>query len=641
MNMNILKLLAPLALLAGCAKTTVPEYSWTTDPDAVIVSASAGVLTKSNPTGTAETQKTFNGPDGGKFLGDEIAISAVDDAGQVEKTVTYRLDDSKVWNPVPATDYLVWKAPVTYKAWYPASAKDGFDLPTDQCESNGSQATIGNFAKADFMTGEYSCISKDNIPDDRKIKLTMTRKMALVTVNVDKNRLKNQFAGKDIFMIRVESVQSGLSHVSSDGTGSGDPVDVRPYLYESAYYSDGNYHAIVVPCDGDASARFLKITVCWKPGNDEDKTELYVTGRPTFEAGKHYTYNLTLGKDKLDLGDITVSDWGSTVDLNEGEGEFEADKAPDPVSVSDLRRQLEEWNAANPENKKELKDLITKELLDECCVGGKLILTGEFDNTNKSSLGMSEETIKAFAQIAAYVRDNDVTYLDMSGLKGVTSLMNVPVEAEEYNLCFSSVINEGSTVSGAGSKLETFIGSDDVVNIVRAFEKCVDLVSVSGLKNVTNADYAFAGCSKLSKTPDLPNVLSLIHAFSNTSITELTYESVKGLAVNNCGKLTIIDCPNAVKLEENVFAGGMPKLTDIYLKSKHFEIVYTTAFDHLKRGQVTLHLDASQKGNIDVTNKTWTPKKSNGDSAVDGGESVPLDLLKAVYCGEEQIIPKI
>ena len=94
MNMNILKLLAPLALLAGCAKTTVPEYSWTTDPDAVIVSASAGVLTKSNPTGTAETQKTFNGPDGGKFLGDEIAISAVDDAGQVEKTVTYRLDDS-------------------------------------------------------------------------------------------------------------------------------------------------------------------------------------------------------------------------------------------------------------------------------------------------------------------------------------------------------------------------------------------------------------------------------------------------------------------------------------------------------------------------------------------------------------------
>ena len=633
--------MAPLALLAGCAKTTVPEYSWTTDPDAVIVSASAGVLTKSNPTGTAETQKTFNGPDGGKFLGDEIAISAVDDAGQVEKTVTYRLDDSKVWNPVPATDYLVWKAPVTYKAWYPASAKDGFDLPTQQ--DGALEATSRNIEKADFMIGEYVCDSKGKIPTDHKLQLVMTRKMALVTVNVDKNRLKNQFAGKDIFMIRVESVQSGLSHVSSDGTGSGDPVDVRPYLYESAYYSDGNYHAIVVPCDGDASARFLKITVCWKPGNDEDKTELYVTGRPTFEAGKHYTYNLTIGKDKLDLGDITVSDWGSNVDLNEGEGEFEADKAPDPVSVSDLRRQLEEWNAANPENKKELKDLITKELLDECCVGGKLILTGEFDNTT-SSLGMSEETIKAFAQIAAYVRDNDVTYLDMSGLKGVTSLMEVtPYGAEEvYNLRFSSVIENTSTVSGKGSKLETFIGSDDVANINYAFAGCADLVSVSGLKNVKNADYAFMSCSKLSKTPDLPNVVSLKSAFNNTPITELKYKSAQKIYVYKCPELKIIDCPNVVSLEDNAFV-SLSKLTEIRLESKYFESVHFRAFNGISsKGQTILYLDESQKDNIDVANKKWTPIKSNGESAVCGEEQhVYIDYFKVVYCGKEQIIPKI
>jgi len=634
MKINIISILAPLAavaILAGCTKTA-PERTWASDPDAVHIEASV-LQTKTSPDGSG-------GFDPSQFLSnDEIAVY------DGSKTVTYWFDGD-YWFPKPETDYLVWKAPVTYKAWYPASSKDGFDLPTDQSRSNGSAAAAGNFAKADFMIGKYDCASKGDIPSDHKLKLTMQRKMALVTVNVDKNRLKSQFDGKDIYMIRVETIQSGLSHVSSDGTGSGSPVDVKPGPYDKAYENGkGDYHAIVVPCDGDASANFLKITVCWKPGYDEDKAELYVTGRPKFEAGKHYTYNLTIGKDKVEAGDITVSDWGTTVDLNDGKGEFDADKAPDPVSVSDLRKQLEDWNKANPENKKELKDLITKELLDECCVGGKLILTGEFDNTNELCLGMSEETIEAFAVIAAYVRDNDVTYLDMSGLKGVKQLISISPavsgKAEEYNLRFSSVIYENSKKVGAGSKLETFIGSEDLVNITRTFEGCVDLVSVSGLKNVTHADYAFAACSKLSKTPDLPNVLSLKYSFSNTSITELKYESVKEIAINNCMELTVIDCPNAVKLEEYVFSGGMPKLTDIYLKSKSFELVYNTAFDHLIRGQVTLHLDASQKGNIDVTNNEWTPKKSNGDSAVDGGKSVPVDLLKAVFCGEEQIIPKI
>ena len=74
MNVNILKLLAPLALLAGCAKTAAPEYSWTTDPNAVIVKASVGTLTRSNPLGTEEEQKKFN-------PGDVISIWQVSRGG--------------------------------------------------------------------------------------------------------------------------------------------------------------------------------------------------------------------------------------------------------------------------------------------------------------------------------------------------------------------------------------------------------------------------------------------------------------------------------------------------------------------------------------------------------------------------------
>ena len=651
MKINIISILAPLAsaaLFTGCTKTAAPEYSWSTDPDAVRIEASVGALTKTNPFDNAEKQKQFNGPDAnGKFLGDEIAVSMVDNSGQVEKTVTYRFD-AEVWNPVPATDYLVWKSPVTYKAWYPASSKDGFTLPTDQSES--LTENYGNSAKADFMTGEYVCDSK--IPTDHKLKLVMQRKMALVTVNVDKTRLKNQFEGKNIYKINVESIQSGYSTVSSDGTGSGNPVDVKPGPTNIAYDNNagkGVYHAIVVPCDGDASAQFLKVTVSW---TDDDNPMGYtpppfvVTGRPAFEAGKHYTYNLTIGKDKVEAGDITVSNWGTTVDLNDGKGEFDADKAPDPVSVSDLRKQLEDWNKANPENKKELKDLITKELLDENCKNGKLIISGEFDNTTELCLGMSEETIEAFAKIAAYVRDNDVTCLDMSGLKGVKQLISISPtvsgKSEEYNLRFSSVVREydGSgnvTESGEGSKLVTFIGSADVVSIESAFEKCADLTSVSGFDNVTNADFAFANCSKLTKTPDLPNVLSLKYTFDYTAIAELNYKTVQEIAVTNCSHLTSIDCPKAVKLGQYAFA-ALPKLEAIRLSAGSFESVHWQVFDGLKRGQVQLILGESQKANINTTDKTWTPKDSKGNSVVVGNSPASLELFKVVYCGSEKIL---
>ncbi len=175
MKINIIPIFAPLAsaaLLAGCAKTTSLERICSSDPDAVRIEASVGALTKTSPDGKEADPSQF-------LPNDEIAVSAeYINTGQVEKTVTYRFD-GYVWNPVLASDYLVWKMPYGYRAWYPASAKDGFTLPTDQRRSNGSQATAGNFAKADFMTGVYVCDSYNRIPSDHKLKLVMNRKMAL------------------------------------------------------------------------------------------------------------------------------------------------------------------------------------------------------------------------------------------------------------------------------------------------------------------------------------------------------------------------------------------------------------------------------------------------------------------------------
>lgn len=647
MRINIISILAPLAsaaLLAGCTKTA-PERIWATDPDAVRIEASVGVLTKTYPAGTEEEQKKFKGPEGQKYPGDRIAVSA-EANGQAEKTVTYEFD-AEVWNPVPATDYLVWKAPVTYKAWYPASAKDGFTLPADQ--SGSLVENHGNFEKADFMIGEYVCGSKDKIPSDHKLKLTMNRKMALVTVNVDKNRLNNQFDGKDIYMIRVESIRSGRSVVSPDGTGSGDPVDVRPYRYDIAYSTDGNYHAIVVPCDGDDSAVFLKITVWWKPGTEQDKAVLYVTGRPAFEAGKHYTYNITVGKDKLEAGDITVSDWGATVDLIEGGGEQEADKLSDPISMSGLRSRLKAWNDANPNDQKQLKDLITKELFDENCKNGKLIISGEFDNTtpayedtgSKKCYGMSEETLEAFEKIAEYVRTkaNNVKEVDLSGLKGLTAIGKIQKKngSESYDLSFYA------------GYLETFIGSPDITVIDSCFGNNNNLVSVSGLENVTGARGAFQGCRKLSVVPNMPKATNLRYTFSDTAIKELRHDNAEILAISDCASLEVIDCPKVNWLIGGAFKGNiraLDNLKELHLTAESFELVNANVFQGgIPIGRVALYLNENQVDNIKHIASNdyyeWRPKKADGNtSAVQADGTTDYILLNSfehIYCGNTRI----
>lgn len=644
MRINIISILAPLAsvaLLAGCTKTA-PERTWATDPDAVRIEASVGALTKTSPDGSEA--------DPSKFLpGDEIAVSAeFINTGQTEKTVTYKFDGD-VWAPVTASDYLVWKVPFGYRAWYPASAKDGFTLPTDQSRSSGSAAAVKNFENADFMTGIYVCDSYDKIPSDHKLKLVMNRKMALVTVNVDKNRLNTQFDGKDIYMIRVESIQSGRSIVDNRGNGSGDAVDVKPGPYDAAYTKDGNYHAIVVPCDGDASAVFLKITVCWKPGTEQDKAELYVTGRPAFEAGKHYTYNLTVGKDKLEAGDITVSDWGATVDLMEGGGEQEADKLSDPISMSGLRSRLKAWNDANPNDQKQLKDLITKELFDENCKNGKLIISGEFDNTtpayedtgSKKCYGMSEETLEAFEKIAEYVRTkaNNVKEVDLSGLKGLTAIGEIQKKngSESYDLSFYA------------GYLETFIGSPDITVIDYCFGNNNNLVSVSGLENVTGARGAFQGCRKLSVVPNMPKATNLRYTFSDTAIKELRHDNAEILAISDCASLEVIDCPKVNWLIGGAFKGNiraLDNLKELHLTAESFELVNANVFQGgIPIGKVALYLNENQVDNIKHIASNdyyeWRPKKADGNtSAVQADGTTDYILLNSfehIYCGNTRI----
>lgn len=632
--------------LASCTKAPVAADGGF--PEDGVVRISANVYSPDTKAPGTAAPTTYGGSTLGLFL------DYGDGQKYTQSNVLWNNDGSNNWT---AAAPMLWRDASTslgVYAYAPYVAGEGdpdqvrFTIPLDQSE--GLDAADLLWCP---MQGFYPATGLI----DNKVNIEFKHALVKLTVNIT---LGTEFKGKDIsirealFRRSVDKAAiyfRGISGATESVVGAASDVSANAVSIKMHDCSaDGKLACEVIfyPHGSFDGNEMLTFTL----SDDKDYRLIPASGFDgKFKPGNAYQMNLKVGHDKVEIASVSIADWDGISTVGGDGAEYEAVKSPVPVNISDLRTQLSEWNTANPSSPKSLADMITPELLDECCVNGKLILTGEFDNSeplSSESEGMSKETLEAFAKIAAYVRDNDVTCLDMSGLKGVKSLTdvrpgNIAGAEEVYNLRFSSVVREydGSgnvTESGAGSKLETFIGSEDLVNITSAFEKCAALVSVSGLDNVTDADFAFANCSKLTKAPEMPNVLSLNYTFDYTDIAELNYKSVKEIAVTNCSRLTSIDCPKAVKLGQYAFA-VLPKLKAIRLSATSFESVHWRVFDGLKRGQAKLILDASQEANINPTGKTWTPKDSNGNSVVTGGGTeASLQLFSAVYCGKEPVL---
>lgn len=634
-NISLYTVLAlAAAALASCTKAPAPVSGGFPEDGIVRISTTVSALETKAPETRADAA-----PYSGSTLG--LFLDYGDGQKYSQNNYLWENDGSNNWSTATP---MLWKDASTkldgiyayapYVAGEDNPSEVRFTIPRDQSE--GLDA-------ADLLWCPMQGFDPATGLTDKKLNIEFKHALVKLTVNIT---LGTEFKGKDI------SIREALFRGSVDKAA----IFFRDKPSVVGVASSVSANAVSIKMHDCSADGKLACEVIFYPHSFDRKEMLTFTlsdGKDyrftpasgfdnKFKLGNAYNMNVKVGNDKVEIVNVVaIADWDGPSNVGGENTDFEASKSPVPVSISDLRSRLKAWNDANPGSPKSLKDFITKELLDECCVDGKLILTGEFDNSEPLSEGMSKETLEAFAVIAAYVRGNDVTCLDMSGLNGVKSLTDVRAGEEVYNLRFSSVVREtgsgGVMESGKGSKLETFIGSGDLVNITSAFEKCAALVSVSGLENVTNADFAFANCSKLTKTPNLPNVLSLKYTFDYTAIAVLNYKTVQEIAVTNCSRLTSIDCPKAVKLGPYAFA-VLPKLEAIRLSAKSFESVHWRVFDGLKKGQVKLILDASQEANINTTDKTWTPKDSEGNSVVVGNSPASLERFKVVYCGTEKIL---
>ena len=254
-------------LFAGCSSEDDILSSFHNDPDAVHITAEVGKasadgFTRSNPLGaTAEEQQKFND-------GDMISVKA-----DGQEAVIYKLVGEE-WQP-QSGKFLKWESEtMKFTAYYPASYTGG--TPTQTLEYNDEASLIA----ADYM----SFTDDVKNPGDNSLTLTMNRQMARVVVEIV--GFNNQYAsGTEVNSVTINGTVKALKQ--------------------------GNmFYALMVPCSAQNDKEFLSLEV--GTGNTKETLK----GIPALEAGKSYTYQLTVGKDKVVVTGITVKDWtsGETLD---------------------------------------------------------------------------------------------------------------------------------------------------------------------------------------------------------------------------------------------------------------------------------------------------------------------------------------
>ncbi|WP_197417300.1 fimbrillin family protein, partial [Sinorhizobium sp. GL28] len=133
----------------------------------------------------------------------------------------------------------------------------------------------------------------DKPKDNNALTLTMERQMARVVVQIV--GFNDQYASG-----------TEVKSVTINGT-------VKAYKHKT----DGKFYALMVPCSAQNDKEFLSLEV------GEGNIKETLTGIPELVAGKSYTYQLTVGKNKVVVTGITVKDWTSGETLS-GKAELDA-----------------------------------------------------------------------------------------------------------------------------------------------------------------------------------------------------------------------------------------------------------------------------------------------------------------------------
>ena len=268
---RLMECAAAILALSACSESEDLLSAFHSDPNAVRITAqvgkaSANGFTRSNPLGTAKEQAVFN-------VNDEISVQA-----DGQDAVTYKYD-GKEWQP-QGNKFLKWeKETMNFTAYYPATFNGTITQPTEY-------NSLKSLADADFMSFSGP---KTNTNNSNQLSLIMERKMARVVVEID--GFNDQYAGATVNSLSI--------------------CGIKAYKH-----TDNKFYALIKPCAAQNSATFISLDVA----EGASKTTETLAGIPALAAGNSYTYQLTVGKDKVSVSGITVKDW-TTGDITGGKTE--------------------------------------------------------------------------------------------------------------------------------------------------------------------------------------------------------------------------------------------------------------------------------------------------------------------------------
>lgn len=263
-TMKIMKRLmgcaAAILALTACSESEDLLAAYHSDSKAVHITAQVGKasadgFTRSNPLGDADAQTKFN-------ENDEISVQA-----DGQDAVTYKYD-GKEWQP-QGNKFLKWeKETMNFTAYYPSTFNGTITQPTEYDNED-------DLAKADFMSFSASQTNNNN----NKLTLIMKREMARVVVEIA--GFNDQYAAN-----------TEVKSVTING-------NIKAYKH-----TDGLFYALIKPIGtAQSTSEFLSLEV------GDNKVKETLTGIPALEAGKSYTYQLTVGKNKISVSGISVADW--------------------------------------------------------------------------------------------------------------------------------------------------------------------------------------------------------------------------------------------------------------------------------------------------------------------------------------------
>ena len=513
------------------------------DGDAVKISASIGAL---------QTRVSYDVKGYTTFDKDD-QIRVKNTLRTSKNIATYTMTDEG-WN---TADAFVWSSTSLnqFEAWYPVTDGTSFDtftLPTEQ----NSSALLG---AADWMTIGTKEIEK---PSDKTLKLHFLHMLTKVTVNVTSWGSEYDGTDKTIEDVKIYSLATDIVQDREGLIGQIKTASLTPI----APLADGNsYTAIVCPGLYSSDQKFMTFTV---NGTDNLTVLAKVSSPIEIEAAKHYTFNLTVGKETATISSVEVIPWAK----KEIVGGVAEEIFPTPIDATSM-------------NAEELNTAVTNVL----SAGERYI---EITMTATPEDELFTAIRRAICDTEG-VEDGSINLI----LKGVT----VIPDHHEFEGQGSSIFGQVQKTDGTVENVTqlSFVNLPDVLTIgTVAFLYCKNLTAVTAPKVQTIGRYTFYG-----------TVL--------TSVNFPEAKTIDNSAFSYCSDIKEFNLPKVTVLGENALDIAVPDgEVTMYLTSADEIVVHKYCFHALEilenlDTKVNLVLNGNKRSQ--VNENTWTTKDADGN----------------------------